>query len=203
MGHRFDRIEYTVFEIPEHIAGREWQWCYSAKRFGEELRRNFLGKTIQSAYVSLGGYLESAGREKDMISCEASGCIVVFENAALQCDLCAMGEFAYRIVPLECLGRRATKDYPPKNGDEIYKCYFDLDHHDLSVHICNRKVTDIFVPGTDLRMFRIAGFDEGKAEKAASEKDLPGEICLCTDAYTFRLIGSDIEYFCVKIASAV
>lgn len=200
-GHRFQRTEYTVFEIPKKIEGTEWQWCYSAKELQEELQGHFTGKTIKAVYVVLEGYLESSHHTTDCIdlSCEGGGCIVVFDDGVLELVLHAKGQFNYRIDPPNVIKTHDTKDFTPNDCNKLGECFFNIENHDISVGIAGQVVQDIRVIGTDMWCFSLENFDSNKARQAANEKNLPAEIDLCTDRYTVRLIGDDIEYYRLKI----
>lgn len=199
--HGYEKTEYTVFEIPEEIEGSEWKWCYSAKALQQELQCRFNGRTLLGVYVELDGYLESEHHNTDYIdlSFEGGGCIVVFDNAVLELGLHVSGQFIYRIVPVDVVKMRSVNGYPPYDCIEMADCYLDIQNHDITVKISGRTVTDMRVIGTDLWSFRMDGFDIEKANAAKSKNDLPGEIDICTDAYTVRLIGDDMEYYFVAI----
>lgn len=195
--HRYEKMKYTVFDIPEKIEGSEWKWCYSAKELEQELRLCFVGKAIKGVYAELKGYLTSSHHSVDYIdlSFEGGGCVIVFENAVLELGLHAEGQFNYRIDPLEQIKTHSVKDYPPDDCNEIIDCFLDIENHDITVKIAGQTVKDIRVPGTDMWSFSLEGFDEHKARVAAKKCDLPSEIDLYMDGYIIRLIGDDMEYY--------
>ena len=199
---RYKRIKYTIFDIAEMNDDEKWSWCYSARQLEKDLQEKFVGHTLKAVYVDLEGYLEALYNHKtDYIDlfCEASGCIVVFDNAVLALILRAEGQFEYRIEPIDLVKIHSTKDYPPNDYEKLAKCYFDISNHDITVGIDGQTVNEIRVRGTELWCFMMDGFDVEKAELAGNNKDLPAEIDICTELYDIRLVGSDIESFSVKI----
>ena len=197
----YRRIEYSYFSFSKSAEEIKYKWCYSARELQDILCKQFRAHTITAVYVSLRGYINSSHHRTNMVnlSCEAGGCIVVFDNAVLDLGIHAMGQFQYRIVPIEDVTIHTTKDFPPRDYDKLYSAYYDISNHDITVNYAEKEISEIDVVCTDMWCFPLNGFDEEKANLAKEQYDLPERIVLTSGAFNIHIIGDDLEYFRVKI----
>ena len=194
---RNKRITYSVINISDNS---EWKWCYSAKELQEELNILFTNQSIKSIFVQLYGYLASHHSKNYIdLSCEAGGCIVVFDKSIIELEIHAEGQINYRFLSINNVEIKTVKDYPPKDYDTLINSYFDIVNHDISIDIINKRVTGFDVIGTDMWCFSLKSFNNDLAKIASLKHDLPAEIDINTTEAKIRLIGDCIEYFRVII----
>lgn len=196
MAHRYPKIRYTDFKIPDTMEGNGSEWCYSARDFEGGLKDRFEGQKLVAVYVELRGYLEGRiSADPFDLLCDGSGCILIIGESLIELGLHAEGQFRYRILPLCAAETRTTKDYPPNGYYEFLNCYFNINDLDTPVTVADQEIQQIEVKGTDMWCFNTESFDSEKAQRSADKKDLPAEIVIRTDDFTVRLLGDCIEYY--------
>ncbi len=199
--YRYRRMEYSYFSFSKSAEKIKDTWCYSAKELQNRLCEKFCGHRLIAIYVSLHGYIDSDHHSNDIVdlSCEAGGCIVVFDHAVLDLGIHAMGQFQYRIVPTEDVTIHTTKDYPPNDYNKLYSAYYDISNHDITVDYTQKTITAIDVIPTTMFCFSLSGFDEEKARQAGKRYDLPKTIVLKSESFSIHIIGDDLEYFRLRV----
>lgn len=190
-----DKFEYSVIEFSEQ--DEPMQWCYSAKELEKELGKTLKDKIIQNIYVTLSGYIDSCHNNTDCIdlSCEAGGCIIVFDDIVLDMSIHVEGQLSYRFVPKEMVTIQTVTGAVPTQYHGIENGFFDIKNHDISYHIDGAQLQNLSVKATNIWAFSDIGQDENLLEAAAQKNDLPAEVDLFTDKCIIRIIADELEYY--------
>ena len=195
-----EKVEFYTIKID---SSKKLEWVYSAIDFEKVLLEEFKAQKLNRLFVSLYGYLDSSKRSDACwdFSYMGGSLLAIFDRSVLQLVIHTEGMIEYRIFPVYELKYLVNGriDYPPSDtGRKGDSYYYDLGK-EINGKCFGASIESIEVGKTDIYPFDLSGFDETLAQASEKRGDLPTGVELkFANNVKLKLLGDEIEYFCVK-----
>ena len=187
---------YRISGLPDN-----WEWCYSARAFQKQLNQFTKELVLEKLYVYLDSYLNRRGDNSQCLDLSFIGgySLLVFNKLAIAFALHVKGMIEYSIFSPSQIHVEEKFDYIPDRYALEYsdlvelKDYFDEEYSE-------ERIAKVEVHHTNMWGFHLDGFDEDRADIAASANDLPERIVFyLANGVQVKLICDDLEYCYITV----
>lgn len=194
MCHQTENKKYYYYRFPQ-LSGN-WQWCYSARDFQKYLNQQVKGLVLEKLYITFDEYMDGSccDRSHFDLSFEGGYVLLVFNKLAVEFAIHVEGMVEYSFFLPDEIKIEEIYGYEPDRYDPVFTNVVELQDC-FDAEYTGKRVVRVEVRHTDTWGFWQEGFDEERADKAATANDLPERICfhLANDTLV-QLICDDLEY---------